>query len=222
MMHESYKRDVRYAAFNADGSFFPTPSEVPAGRDPDPKTVYPGKNGFVMLELPYKGGDLSMVAIVPQDAGGLEELETKLSGDALQNWIGKLQRRAVHVYLPKFKLETEYPMKPTLVAMGMIRAFDNPGFPDGAQFEGMCASQDPEQRLFLAEVIHKAFVEVSEKGTEAAAATAILAPAAADEPEPATVPFTPTFRADKPFLFLIRDIKTGTVLFLGRMVRPPE
>ena len=222
MMHEDYKHDVRYAAFNANGTFFPTPKEVPDRRVPDPKTVYPDKNGFLMLELPYKGRELSMVAIVPQNADGLAELEQKLSSDDLQKWMSELQHRDAHVDLPKFKLETEYTLKPTLIAMGMSRAFDNRVSPNEAQFEGMCASQDSEQQLSITEVMHKAFVEVNEKGTEAAAATELSMGVSDGSFEEPTIPFTPIFRADKPFLFLIREIKTGTILFFGRIIRPQE
>ena len=116
----------------------------------------------------------------------------------------------MNVQMPRFKLETDYQeMTKTLQAMGMVRAFN----PTDAQFEGICASE----ALYISKVCHKAFVEVTEKGTEAAAATGIgmgLGSAPLDQP------FTPTLRADKPFLFAIRDVKTGTLLFLGRIINP--
>jgi serine protease inhibitor len=221
LMRKDYLRDARYAAFTADGTLFDTPQQVPAGPAPDPATVYPGKGGFVLAELPYKGGDLAMVAMLPQDADGLAELEKKLTGENLQSWLGKLQARTVHVFLPKFKLETSYRMKDALSDLGMPRAFVNPNNPNGAQFDGMSAGTDPEDRLYIGAVLHKAFVEVNEKGTEAAAATAVLMPrAAAAFRPPKMVPFIPTFRADRPFLFAIRDVKTGTILFLGRLTNP--
>jgi len=222
MMHKDNLHDARYAAFNADGTLFATPREVPAGTPPDPATLYPGSGGFVLAELPYKGDDLSMVIVLAQDADGLAQLEGKLSRDNLQSWISKLQGRAVHVYLPKFKLETDYQMNGTLRALGMIRAFVDPTAANGAQFDGMCTSSDPENKLYIGSVIHKAFVEVNEKGTEAAAATAVIMPAAAAFRRPVMVPFTPTFRADRPFVFLIRDVKTGAVLFLGRLTSPKQ
>jgi serine protease inhibitor len=221
LMHKDFLRDARYAAFTADGRLFETPQEVPAGHAPDPATVYPGKGGFTLAELPYKGDDLAMVAILPQDTDGLEELEKKLTGENMQSWLGKLQARTVHVFLPKFKLDTSYKMKDALSDLGMPRAFANPNRPKGAQFDGMSASTDPEDRLFIGAVLHKAFVEVNEKGTEAAAATAVLMPlAAAAYRPPKVVPFIPTFRADRPFLFAIRDVKTGTILFVGRLTNP--
>jgi len=104
----------------------------------------------------------------------------------------------------------------------MVRAFEepNPRSPGGADFTGMCASEDPRLRLYISQVLHKAFVEVNEKGTEAAAATAVMMMEATSAP--ATVPFIPTFKADRPFLFLIRDGSTGSILFIGRMVNPNE
>jgi len=106
-------------------------------------------------------------------------------------------------------------MNDTLKALGMVRAFNPPAAADGAQFDGMCASQAPQDKLFIGVVVHKAFVEVNEKGTEAAAATGV---AMAGMAAPISVPFVPTFRADRPFVFFIRDVKTGTILFLGRMI----
>ena len=210
MMHKYGMSVARYAAFNADGTFFPTPVEVPINQKPDPQTLYPGKGGFVAVELPYKGGDLSMVVIMPQDADGLAELEKKISGGNLQTWISKLQGRRVNVHLLKFKLETAYRMKDTLSTMGMVRIFVDPSLPNSAQFDGIFVSRDPSSKPFISEVLHKAFVEVTEKGTEAAAATSLVAVAAAVHP---TAPFTPTFRTDRPFEFLIRDTKSGSILF---------
>ena len=210
-------KDGRYAAFNADGSYFNTPRRIRHGQ----KTgLYPGEGGFALMELPYKGDDLSMVLIAPNAPGGLAAVEKKLTADGLAAWVGKLQGRKVHVFVPKFKMETKYQLNKTLISMGMVRAFKNPLFPGGADFTGMCASRDPRDRLYITKVLHKAFVEVNEKGTEAAAATAVMM--AAGTAMPVTVPFTPTFKADRPFLFLIRDKKTNSILFIGRMTNPTE
>lgn len=217
MMHNSSLNGGRYGAFNADGSPFATPRVISFGRQPDEKTLYPGKGGFLVAELPYKGGDLAMVAIVPRDIDGLAALEEKLSGANLAAWLAKLEGRKIDMQLPKFKLETEYCMNGTLKALGMVRAFTPPGQAGGAQFDGMCASQDPANKLYIGYVVHKAFVEVNEKGTEAAAATAIVMATAAAR---AAMPFVPVFRADRPFLFAIRDVKAGTILFLGRLSSP--
>jgi serine protease inhibitor len=218
LMHRGDMPGVRYAAFQGDGKYFDTPSHMPRDGRVDEKKLYPDEHGFTMLEMPYKGGELSMVVIAPRSPDGLAELEKKLTGDNLQAWVGKLQPRKVHVFVPKFKLETNYAMETMLQRMGMKRAFNDPRRPDGAQFDGMSQSEDPAQKLYISKVLHKAFVEVNEKGTEAAAATAVIMamPTAA----PASIPFTPTFRADRPFVFLIRDVKTGSILFLGRMTHP--
>jgi serpin B len=126
----------------------------------------------------------------------------------------------VEAFLPKFKLESSFDLKEALTALGMKRAFHDPRREGGAQFDGMSEATDPDDKLYVSAVLHKAFVEVGEKGTEAAAATAVLLQPKKAADEPKLVPFTPTFRADKPFVFLIRDQKTGTVLFLGRTLHP--
>jgi serpin B len=219
LMRRGGMGSARYAAFRGDGTFFDTPARVPLGAV-DEKKVYPDERGFTMLELPYKGGEVSMVVLLPRSADGLEALEKKLTAENLAAWVGKLRQRTVHVYLPKFKVETKYDLGKTLEGMGMARAFKDPRAADGAQFDGMSESQDPARKLYVSKVLHKAFVEVNEKGTEAAAATAVMMmrPTAA----PSSVPFTPTFRADRPFLFLVRDRQSGSVLFLGRVLNPTE
>ena len=221
MMRQDDMKEVRYGAFNADGSHFKTPQRVSTSKEPDPKTLYPGKDGFVVADLPYKGKGLSMVLLVPQDEAGLGGLEAKLTSDSLQTWLGKLESRETNVQMPRFKLETDYQnMKDTLKAMGMVRAFIDPRDPaNGAQFDGICNSSDPNLKLHISNVCHKAFLEVNEKGTEAAAATAISMSAGGI---PEDMPFTPTFRADRPFLFVIRDNKTGTILFMGRVTDPSK
>ncbi len=218
MMHKYGLEESRYGAFNGDGSPFATPRTISRGRPTEEKkNLYPGKDGFLMAELPYKGGDLAIVAIVPQSADGLAALEEKLTSKNLAAWIGKLDGREVNVDLPRFKLETEYKMNDTLKELGMVRAFEVPSPAGGAQFDGISASQDPANKLYIAYVAHKAFVDVNEKGTEAAAATGVAMARAAVL---AAVPFIPTFRADRPFVFAIRDVKTGTILFLGRLTNP--
>ncbi len=208
----------RYGAFNEDGALFKTPRQIRRGQK---TALYPGKDGFALLELPYKGDDLSMVLIAPNSPRGLAAIEKKLDAGKLAAWVGKLQKRKVHVFLPKFKMETDYKLGDSLKAMGMVRAFTDPRDPQkGADFTGMCASADPRLRLYITKVLHKAFVEVNEKGTEAAAATAVMMAVAVSAR--ITVPFTPTFKADRPFLFLIQDINTGSVLFMGRMIKPEK
>jgi len=163
-----------------------------------------------VLGMPYKGNELSMIAVLPKKRDGLPAVEGNLRPELLDKWQGMLSPQRVEVWFPKFKLETDYDLAPDLRAMGMALAFN----PTGADFSGML---DPKLgRLFISFVIHKAFVEVNEKGTEAAAATAVgMELASARMPEP-----VPVFRADHPFLFMIREDRTGAILFMGRFTRP--
>jgi serine protease inhibitor len=202
-----------YAAFNADGSLFDTPKTIPI-QDGDKVKKYPAGDGFLMVELPVKGDKLSMVVLAPQKTDGLAALEARLTGKNLASWIGKLQKRSVEATLARFKMDTDYSLGETLQKMGMKLAFQE----RIADFTGMSASRNPDDRLYISKVLHKAFVEVNEEGAEAAAATAVimLAPTGA----PVNLPFNPSFRADRPFLFLIRDMESGAVLFLGRVTQP--
>ncbi|MCX5655335.1 MAG: serpin family protein [Planctomycetota bacterium] len=165
---------------------------------------------FQALEMPYKGDALSMVILLPKKEDGLAALEKTLSAETVAGWLAKLARREVYVTVPKFKTTAQFMLADTLKAIGMPLAFD----PGKADFSGMDGKKD----LFISAVIHKAFVDVSEEGTEAAAATAAVAPSA---PAPPSEP-PPVFRADHPFIFLIRDKRSGCILFLGRVVNPKE
>ena len=209
------KQTAGYAAFNHDGSFFDTPRRYERDQT---EGLYPDQDGFAILDLPYKGEDLAMTVIAPNSPDGLAVIENKLSSETLALWFGELQERYVKVFLPRFKLETDYAMKTTLERLGMVRAFRDPRLPDGADFTGMSDTADPRDGLYLSKVLHKAFVEVNEKGTEAAAATALIL--AVTTSVPTTYPFTPTFRADRSFLFFIRSRATGSILFMGRVVNP--
>lgn len=205
-----------YAAFNGDGTPFATPREVPAfGEQPQ---VYPGDDGFALLELPYKGDELSMVVMAPRSADGLAGVEKLVTAERWPALLKSIVPRPVNTYVPRFKLDKSFEASDVLKSLGMVRAFALPG-PDGAQFDGMCASDDPEHRLSIGKVLHAARIEVTEKGTEAAAATAVIM-MAPPSPVPQMVPFTPVFRADRPFMFLIRDKISGTILFIGRVTNP--
>jgi serine protease inhibitor len=217
-MIQSSMESVRYGAFEGDGTFFQTPRYIERGVGQ--QKLYPDERGFTVLEMPYKGGDLSMVLIVPRSATGLGAVEKALGPANVGKWLDVLEKRSVHVHVPRFRMETEYDMRSALEALGMRRAFVPPG-PGGAQFEGMTVDDAPDRKLYVGRVVHKAFVEVNEKGTEAAAVTAVEALCAAAPPiGPVAEPFTPTFRADRPFVFLVRDTKSGTVLFVGRVNDP--
>jgi serine protease inhibitor len=212
MMHKPFAWTA-YAAFNADGSFFETPGMYNP-REKDQSKLYPGDRGFLMAEFPYKGGQLAMTVLVPRSPEGLGHLEDLLTPENLRQWLGRLQGREVHVSMPKFKLQTAYKMNDSLKALGMVRAFDETG---KADFRGMSTADEP---LYLSAVFHKAFVEVNEKGTEAAAFSYVdMSPMGKVMPK-GLKHFIPEFKADRPFVFLIRDCKTGTILFLGRVEDP--
>ncbi len=220
-MNANALKEASYAAFKGDGSFFATPLEI--SNFGQRRQTDPGKDGFAMLDLPYKGDELSMLLIAPNDPGQLAAVEEKLTPENLAAWIAKLDQREVHVFLPKFKVETDYTLgdaktPATLQKMGMLRAFVDPRSQKGAVFDGMSHATDPDKKLYITKVLHKAFVEVSEKGTEAAAATAVAMSVPLSVPQ--SVPFTPTFKADRPFLYLIRDRVKGSILFMGRMMEP--
>ncbi|MEW6229028.1 MAG: serpin family protein [Bacillota bacterium] len=160
-----------------------------------------------ILEMPYTGGDLSMVVLLPKPGYELAKLEGALRLENVQPWLTQLSRREVVVFLPRFKLEKRFLLNEELQQLGMVDAFDE----DRADFSGMTPGRD----LYISKVIHKAFVEVNEEGTEAAAATAVIMNGKSmmlDEP--------PVFRADRPFVFLIRDLRSGSILFMGRLVDP--
>jgi serpin B len=216
MMKVSDLEHARYAAFNAVGTFFETPTMIRRGENVE---RYPGKDGFAIVELPYKGNRLAMVVIAPNSNDGLTAIEEQLSATILREWLVKLRQRAVHVHIPKFKLETYYALKKPLQSLGMVDAFVDPGRtgpppPNTANFTGIS-----EMNLWITKVLHKAFIEVNEKGTEAAAATALMMATATSMPM--STPFTPTFKANHPFLFLIVDKPTGAILFMGRFATPP-
>jgi serpin B len=160
------------------------------------------------LELPYAGGELAMVVLLPRKVDGLAAFEKTLSPGSLSARLEQLQSRSVAVALPRFKLTSSFELGRTLATMGMTLPFS-----DRAEFSGINGGPEPLQ---ISAVIHKAYLDVNELGTEAAAATAIGIRATS-----AMVPAPPTpFRADHPFLFLIRDRRTGSLLFLGCLTQP--
>lgn len=219
LMRDGSRNAVPYGAFNEDGSEFETPTKVPRDVTLRP-ACYPDDGGFTMIELPYKGDELRMTVLLPRRAGGIAALEAKLNAETLGGWLGHLTVRGVDTALPRFKMEFEREMSEVLQAMGMKRAYVRTDRADGAEFDGISASADTAMRLFIGLVQHKARVEVTEKGTEAAAATAVALSVGEMAQAVEMVPFTPVFRADHPFLFLIRDAKTGLVLFIGRVASP--
>lgn len=159
------------------------------------------------VELPYAGDDLSMVVLLPRDRGGLAALEARLTPKNLDRWSESLREREIRVYLPRFETTSFFRIDDALRSLGMVDAFA-----DGADFSGM----DGTRLLYLSAALHKAYVATDEQGTEAAAATAALM-VTLGFPAP-----VPEFRADHPFVFLIREKGTGSVLFIGRVTNPSK
>lgn len=160
-----------------------------------------------VLELPYTGGGVSMIILLPKKIGGLQQIEATLSKENMAKWLGALSTRDVLVFLPRFKTMRRFNLSGTLASMGMVDAFSE----TSANFAGMDGRPD---WLYISALIHKAFVEVNEEGTEAAAATAVVMSGR-------SVPAQPlVFRADHPFVFLIQETQTGCILFAGRLSDP--
>jgi serpin B len=162
---------------------------------------------FQGIEMPYVNNELSMIIFLPKRTDGLAEFEKKFTAENLSQWLARLRKREVIVSVPKFKETCQFSLADVLRQMGMTDAF----VPAAADFSGM----NGKKELFISAVIHKAFVEVNEKGTEAAAATGVVVGLTAIGPKE-----IPVFRADHPFLFLIRDNDSGSLLFIGRMMNP--
>jgi serpin B len=163
-------------------------------------------DGLKVLEMPYVGNRLSMIILLPEKADGLSELEQRLKWENLQKWLSSVSfsEYPVQVSLPKFKVSGEFELKQTLSQLGMSSAFD-----ESADFSGMNGKKD----LSLSTVVHKTFVSVNESGTEAAGATAVVG---------GTRGGGRRFQANHPFIFLIRDRRSESILFLGRVVNPLE
>ena len=157
---------------------------------------------FEALEMPYEGGDLSMLVLLPKTRFGLSDLEENIGPSLLNEIRGGLREQTVDVYMPRFELRTDYELSNVLKEMGMDSAFSE-GIAD---FSGMDGKRD----LFMDFVAHQAFVRVDERGTEAAAATGVGM----------ALGIHKAFRADHPFLFIIQQTETGNILFMGRVVDP--
>ncbi len=167
---------------------------------------YMETESFQALELPYVDDELSMIILLPKEFDGLDEFEKTLTAENLSKWLGNLRNRKVIVSIPKFKMTSQFALASVLKSMGMIDAFS-----PNADFSGMNGRRD----LFISAVIHKAYVDVNEEGTEAAAATAVTMKLTSVGPTR-----VPVFQADHPFLFLIRDNHSGSILFIGRVMNP--
>jgi serpin B len=168
---------------------------------------YGSTDDLQILKMSYKGEDLSMLVLLPKESD-LDSLEKKLSVENLNEWRNTLAKKQVNVYLPKFKLESSYSLVDNLTQMGMPTVFEA----GNADLTGIYEMPD----LYVTGVFHKAFVSVDEKGTEAAAATGIVVGVTSVGPTPEI------FRADHPFIFLIQDERTGSILFLGKVTDPTK
>lgn len=158
-----------------------------------------------VLELPYTGRDLSMLIFLPKTADGLPQLEAALNLENLARWQEALAETEVNVALPRFELSFPFRLDDALQTMGMTDAFTG-----AADFTGM----EETGELYLGAVLHKAFIAVNEEGTEATAATAVIM-------QTKGISFMSVdFTADHPFVFLIRDNRSGTLLFIGRLEKP--
>ncbi len=190
----------------ADGPFYPldgSQETVPMMKQTESFGYFRGQ-GFQAVELGYDGGELSMVILLPE-AGQFQAFEEELNAQRVDDIIGGLQPIRLALTMPKFEFDSQFSLKDTLARMGMPLAFT-----DGADFSGMTGNRE----LFISDVIHKAFVAVDEAGTEAAAATAVIMGLTAVPEPPMEVSI------DRPFVFLIRDIETGAILFVGRVLNP--
>ena len=165
---------------------------------------YARGNGYQAVDLPYSWGELSMTILLP-DEGKLGEFEDSLDSEMLDRIIDEIEIDYINLTMPLFEFESEFSLGDALAEMGMPDAFGA-----DADFSGMTRSRD----LWIAAVVHKAFVSVDEEGTEAAAATGVVMLTSGPSKDPIEV------TVDRPFIFLIRDIGTGTVLFLGRVLNP--
>jgi serpin B len=172
------------------------------------KFKYLDGGDFQALEMPYVGQELSLVALLPKKADGLPDFEKQLTEANLAKWLAGMREREIAVAFPKFKVEAEFLLNDVLAGMGMSDAFRS----GTADFSGI---NGRKKDLFISAVVHKAFVEIHEEGSEAAAATAVVLDTKSARVEP-------VFRADRPFLFLIRDNRSGSILFLGRLVEPQK
>jgi serpin B len=167
--------------------------------------------GAKVLEMPYGKSDLAMDVILPDDATGLSKIEDQLTPGTFATWTSALQKQKVVVAFPKVTFTWGGSVKPALQGLGMKSAFG-----PSADFTGIATPAAVGGTLYVSDVIHKAFVAIDEEGTEAAAATAVIMTKETTSVEPPPK----RFEADHPFVFAIRDVKSGRILFMGRVTNP--
>lgn len=166
---------------------------------------YVSGDGYQAVELPYAGNSAAMDIIVP-DAGRFEEIESALTSEVFEDMLASMEQTSLIFRMPKFEFESSFSLSDQLSNLGMSAAFDR----NTADFSGMTGKKD----LFISKVIHKAFVAVDEEGTEAAAATAVVMETAGAAIENLVLV------VDRPFIFIIRDLESGQILFIGRVLNP--
>ncbi len=206
-LHQFNDRNTRDSDFHLiDGSTVAVPM-----MSQTEKFGYASGEGYLAVELPYDGDELSMIILLP-DEGRFREFEESLDADTVSDVTNGIEYRQVSLTMPKFEFESEFSLADTLEAMGMPDAFDL----RKADLSGMGISECPGGggNPFIADVIHKAFVLVDEEGTEAAAATAVVITEESGPADPIEV------TVDKSFVFLIRDSATDAILFVGRIEKP--
>ena len=175
-------------------------------------------DGLKVLRMPYRGDDLSMVFLLPDEIDGLDSLESQLTQENLRNWTSDLESTEVLVWLPKFKYTADLQLNGMLALLGMPSAFD-PATADLSGIDGILpTAANRDEGLFIQHAIHRAIIEVDEEGTEAAATTVLITTEKGERPSERP----PEFRADHPFLFLIQHEPTGAILFLGRVADPTK
>ncbi len=195
----------RWSATIEDYPFWVTPDKKVTVPMMYAKAVY--KHAYVdthqILEMPYVGDRISMLVLLPNEKGGIGELEGLLSAENLEEWREDLAWRGLKVYFPRFNLDVSYDLKRDLSAMGVTSIFDEKADLSGIAGDG---------QLYVSDAVHKAFINVNEKGTEAGATTIIASSSSGP----------PTFLADHPFVFVIQDRETGNILFIGRLSDPSQ
>lgn len=203
-------RATRPASFHVDGG---NARQVPTMHATGTRR-FAHVDGVRVLELPYRVGGLSMLFVLPDARDGLPAVEARLDADTLARWAAAVSPQHTQIALPKFRVapESSFALADALKALGMPLAFER----GAADFTAMANPPNAEDRLSISQVFHKAFVDVNEEGTEAAAATAVVMMRAGG------MPMAPQaqFLADHPFLFFLRDTSSGAVLFVGRVVEP--
>jgi len=200
----SFKKDD-----TADGTFRSSPEEqstVPFMHQKG-TFLYYANDSLQMVEMPYGQENFSMIVLLPGSGYSVGPLATGLTPDIWSEWLNKLDEANVDISMPKFKFEYERKLNDDLKALGMVKAF----FPNDADFSNI----NPGQELYISFVKHNSFVEVNEEGTEAAAVTVVGVNTTSVPSEPIFIPFN----VDHPFLFVIRETTTNTIIFIGKVVK---